>query len=215
MRDLIPFALLLLVLAMPWRWPYLARGLHRHGLGWLFQTVCPCAVPKAKRRDEGEVLMQWVVQPILGLIDLITAAPLAVVLVSGVRARPLVRILRRADTRKEYDDDVQFNLAARGVVWGQLFLLLIDAVTAVPLVCVLLSGVRARKLFHKLRAEKITKDCTRPLPIEARPVECAWQWLRAAPTSLPHSPRSGLTSIERVSAAAVCPSRVPQPLSGC
>ena len=155
LRDIIPFCFLLLLLAMPWRWPSLVRAMRREGLGWLFQTICPCTTPKEKRVSETDILWdRWVIQPLLGAIDLVTAFPLAIVLLTGIRARKLLKKLRSKEMLEHYDKDYEYNMAARGLVWKQFGSLLVDAIFVPLALLVALSGWRTLSLVHLLRGDK-------------------------------------------------------------
>ena len=159
LRDLLPFLFLLVALLMPWRWPYLCLGLRRHGAGWLFQTIVPCVTPKSKRQGEGDVLGNWIIQAFCAVADLATFFPLVGLLVSGLRTRRLITKLRSDKMRAKYDTEYEWNPKARAYVWGEFFLLLVcgaaDLATAGPLLVVLVSGLRTRKLIKKLRSDEV------------------------------------------------------------
>lgn len=153
--DLLPFGCLVLAFSMPWRWPYLARGLSRHDAGWLFQTICPCCVPKSKRKKEGEVRCLWIGQAIFGVCDLVTAMPLALVLLSGLRTRKLLTKLRSKEVRDDYDEDVEYNWKARRLVWKQCGSLCVDLVFVPLALVVLLSGWRSISLLTLMRDKEL------------------------------------------------------------
>lgn len=184
LRDLVPACFLFLALAMPWRWPYLARGLKRHGTGWLFQTILPSSTAKADRKDEGTVLSNWIGQALLGLLDLFTALPFLFVCCTGIRTRKLFKKLASDKIRKEYDEvrlarrvrsrrtlplplrrlravargapqDVEYNYAARALVWNQFASLLVDLLFVPLALVVLLSGWRSLSLLQLQRDPKL------------------------------------------------------------
>lgn len=153
--DAIPSVFLALAIAMPWRTPALCRAVRREGLGWFFQTICPCTRASGQRESEGELRARWIGQAMLGLLDALTAVPLVVILITAVRAPSLIRRLRSQQVREAYDLATEYNYLATGMVWLQLGCLLIDTVTALPLALVMVTGLRARKLLKKVRSKEV------------------------------------------------------------
>lgn len=153
--DLIPAGFLGLLLLLPWRWPALWRAVHREGVGWLFQTMCPCTRPKkADREDESELRLRWMGQAVLGLIDALTAFPLAIVMLTGIRTRKLYRKLRSQAVHAEYDQDVEWNPEARAVVWKQFGSLLVDCIFVPLALIVFLCPWRTLSLVHLMNSDK-------------------------------------------------------------
>ena len=118
---------------------------------------------------------RWIEQAFLGLCDLINSIPLLIVLCTGVRTRQLLRLLRSEAVRKEYDKEKEYNPKAAEVVWAQFGYLLCDIVNSLPLLLVLCTGVRTRKLLRLLRSEAVRKEYNRETEFNPKAAEMAWE----------------------------------------
>ena len=155
LTDAVFSPFLVAALAMPWRWPALARGSQRHGSGWLFQTIVPWRTPRTKREASDKIRCRWIVQAFLGLCDLVTALPLIVVLCTGLRTRKLLAKLRSESVRAEYAVEAEHNPKAVEVIWKQFASLLVDCLFVPIALLILLSGWRTLSLLQLLCARGI------------------------------------------------------------